>query len=62
MKSEVRQALRTATVVEFVAVKASYLNSFQQPKIFTVESKGVPPGAPGRAPGSEPDSRAYWNW
>jgi hypothetical protein len=37
----------TVAVVEFVAVKASHLNSFQHPKISDAESKGLPRGAPG---------------
>jgi len=37
---------------------------FQQPSTSTdfsaAESKGLPRGAPGRAPGPEPDSNSYW--
>ena len=51
--SKKRAGIAIATVVNFVAVRASRFNSFQHPKFSDAESKGVPRGEPGRAPGLE---------
>jgi hypothetical protein len=48
-----------ATVVEFVAVKALVSTVFNTSTFSHAESKELPGGAPGRAPGPEPDSSSY---
>jgi len=60
--AKLQQGCCDATVVDFVDVKTSRFNSFQYLRIFSaLNLKGLRWDEPGRPPGPEPDSEAYWN-